>query len=42
MYVYKKNLLLKIKKNHKAQNQFTQTCGSDELHQQQLACNQMY
>ena len=25
---------MKIKKNHKAQNQFTQTCVCDELHQQ--------
>ena len=31
MYVNKKNLILKRKKNHKAHNQFAQTCGHDEL-----------
>ena len=31
MYVNNKNLILTIKKNHKAHNQFAQTCGCDEL-----------
>ena len=33
MHVDKKNLILKIKKNHKAQNQFAQTRVHDELRQ---------
>ena len=38
-YINKKSLILKIKKNHKAQNQFAQACARDELRQQQLARN---
>ena len=33
MYISKKNLILKIKKYHKAQNQFAQTRTPDELRQ---------
>ena len=39
MYLNKKNLILKIKKNHNAQNQFPQIQVRDELRQQQLARN---